>query len=87
MKLKSTLLLALGVLVLMPATGCNLFRKSKKPKENPNIAADVETNFRERWMDRRVAELTAQGVETAAAHEQATIEFREKFPHLVKKVK
>ncbi|HYD83474.1 MAG TPA: hypothetical protein VEA63_05465, partial [Opitutus sp.] len=79
---KSSLLLCLCAVVLASAPGCNVFRKSKKPKANPNIAAEVETNFRERWMERRVAELTAQGTDPAAAREQAAIDFREKFPHL-----
>jgi hypothetical protein len=82
MNLKSSLLLCLCAAVLASAPGCNLFRKSKKPKANPNIAVEVETGFRERWVERRVAELTAQGVDPATAREQADVDFREKFPHL-----
>lgn len=82
MKLKSTILLCLAVLVLGAASGCNLFRKSKKPKQNPAIAAELETSYRQRWLDRRAAELATQGVEAAAAREQAEKEFHEKFPYL-----
>lgn len=82
MNLKSTLLLLLSALVLASAPGCNFFRKSKKPKPNPNIAADVETGFQERWMERRVGELTAGGADAVSAREQAAAEFRQTFPHL-----
>lgn len=82
MNLKSTLLLLLSALVLASAPGCNFFRKSKKPKPNPNIAADVETGFQERWMERRVGELTAGGMDAPTAREQAAAEFRQTFPHL-----
>lgn len=82
MMFKSTTLVCLAVLVLGSASGCNLFRKSKKPKQNPAIAAELETDFRQRWIDRRAAELKSQGVETPAAGEQAMKEFSEKFPYI-----
>lgn len=82
MMFKSTTLICLAALVLGSASGCNLFRKSKKPKQNPAIAAELETDFRQRWIDRRAAELTAQGLEAPAAGQQATKEFSEKFPYI-----
>jgi hypothetical protein len=82
MMLKSTLLVCLAALVLGSASGCNLFRKSKKPKQNPAIAAELETDFRQRWIDRRTAELGAQGVENPVAGQQAAKEFSEKFPYI-----
>lgn len=81
MKLKSSLVLGLAAFVLVGGSGCHFFRKSKKPKD-PAIAADVETNFRQRWVERRTAELTAQGTEALAARQQAEAEFHEKFPYL-----
>lgn len=82
MKLKSLLISCLAALILGSASGCNFFRKSKRPKPNPHIAAEVETGFRQRWVDRRATELTTAGTDAAAAQEQAAAEFREKFPHL-----
>jgi hypothetical protein len=82
MKVKPTVLLCLSAAVLASVSGCNLFRKSKKPKENPAIASDTEANFRERWMERRVPELTAQGADAATARQQAEKEFAEKFPYI-----
>jgi hypothetical protein len=61
MNLKSTLLLLFSAVVLASAPGCHFFHRSKKPKPNPNIAEDVETNFKARWMEKRVGELTAAG--------------------------
>jgi len=82
MKLKPSIVLALAALVLCSAGGCNLFRKSKKPKDNPAIAADVEAQFRQRWIDKRVAELTGQGKDATAARRQAEDEFREHYSYL-----
>ena len=82
MKLKSSLPIFLLTLLVVFSTGCNLFRKNKKPKENPNIAAQVEADFRERWVDRRVEELGATGGDAATAHAQALNEFQERYPYI-----
>ena len=82
MKLKSSLSIFLLTLLVVFSTGCNLFRKNKKPKENPNIAAQVETDFRERWVDRRVEELGGTGVDAATARAQALNEFQERYPYI-----
>lgn len=82
MKLKSSLLLCFAAAVFVGGSGCQLFRKSKKPKENPAIAGSVEADFRRRWLERRTAELTAQGTEEAAARTQAESDFREKYPYI-----
>lgn len=84
MKLKSSLLLCLAPLILATSTGCNLFRKNKKPKENPAIASEVEALFRERWVDQRVPELTATGMDAAAARSQAEADFYERYPYVKK---
>lgn len=82
MKLKQLLvLLCLAALATPAITGCHLFRKSKKPKD-PAIAADVETDFRQRWVDHRTAELVAQKVDPTAARQQAETEFHERFTYL-----
>jgi hypothetical protein len=59
--------------------GCTLFRKSNRPKESPAISSEVEETFRRRWIEKRVAELAAQGVASPAAEAQADNEFRERF--------
>lgn len=82
MKLKSSLLIFVLTLLVVFSTGCNLFRRNKKPKENPNIAAQVEADFRERWADRRVEELGATGVDAATARAQALNEFQERYPYI-----
>jgi len=52
-------------------TGCLFSKKSKEPKENSAIAGSVEENFKVRWIDKRAAELTAQGKSADAARTQA----------------
>ncbi len=64
---------------LLASTGCSLFRKSDRPKESSAISSEVEAAFRQRWMEKRVAELTAQGVAAEAARPQADREFRERY--------
>lgn len=74
-----TLLLALAAL---GTGGCSAFsKKPAQPKENPSIAGQTEDSLRQRWIDRRAAELTAQGSAADTARTQAEREFREKFPY------
>lgn len=82
MKLKPTLLLFLVVSFAVAGSGCSFFKKSKKPKQSTELASETEGDFRQRWMDKRVAELTAAGTDATAAHTQAESEFREKFPYI-----
>lgn len=82
MKLKQLVFLVCVSALTVPAvTGCHLFRKSKKPKD-PAIAADVEADFRQRWVDHRTAELVAQKVDPTVARQQAETEFHERFTYL-----
>ena len=74
------LLLTGLVAALFLASGCGMFsKKSGRAKESSGIASDVEETFRRRWMDKRVAELTAQGATPDAARTQADTEFRERY--------
>jgi hypothetical protein len=59
--------------------GCSLLRKNPKPKANPAIAADTDENFRQRFVERRAADLVAQGVGADAARAQAAEEFKARF--------
>jgi hypothetical protein len=68
---------------LLPwVSGCSLFRKSSKPKESSALSSEVEATFRQRWVDRRVAELNAQGIKGDAARTQAMAEFQEKYAYM-----
>lgn len=69
---------ALAVLAVT-ASGCSLFRKSPKARESTAISSEVEATFRQRWMEKRLAELKAQGVAEAAAQTQATQEFEARY--------
>jgi hypothetical protein len=82
MKLKQSLFLGLTLLVLSFSTGCHMFGKSKVRKEDPAIASGVEADFKHRWMDHRIAELTATGLDATAARQQAETEFRDKYAYL-----
>jgi hypothetical protein len=82
MKLKHLSFLVLSAGVLLGSTGCHLFGKSKKPKANAAIAASVDADFRQRWVERRVIELTGQGKDAVTARSTAEAEFREKYAYL-----
>ena len=74
------LLLSLLAVAVLSSTGCNLFhRKAKKPKESSAIATEVQKEFHQRWIAKRITELNAQGITGAAAQQQAEGEFRERF--------
>ncbi len=75
---KRLLLSFLAVAVLL-STGCLFSKKSRKPKESSAIATEVELEFRQRWMAKRLGELQTQGITGTAAQQQADQEFREKF--------
>jgi hypothetical protein len=80
MTLKSLLLVPLASLVLVSASGCHLFGKPKKPKSN--IASEVESSFRQRWIEHRTAELTTKDTDAVTARRQAETEFQEKYQYL-----
>ena len=66
----------------LAAGGCSLLsRKPAEPKENPSLAGQTEDVLRRRWIERRSAELAAQGVAADAARTQAAAEFPAKFPY------
>jgi hypothetical protein len=59
------------VLALALATGCSLFHKKEKKLVTPALppAAEIQADFRDRWVDRRTHELLAAG--TAKTEEEA----------------
>jgi hypothetical protein len=64
---------------LIFSTGCVFSRKKDTARESSAISSDVEAIFRQRWIDKRIAELAAQGTAAAAARTQAEQEFRERY--------
>ena len=73
------LLLTAGLATLLLTSGCFFSKKTNRPKESSAISADVEESFRRRWVEKRTAELTAQGSGGEAARTKAEAEFRERF--------
>ncbi|MDO8543680.1 MAG: hypothetical protein Q7S40_24835 [Opitutaceae bacterium] len=73
------LILSALATAMVLTTGCNMFRKSKKPKESSAISSEIEENFRRRWVEKRAGELAGQGVAADAARSQAESEFRERY--------
>ena len=76
---KPSLLTVVLLAVLASSTGCSFFKKSNRPKASSAISSEVEATFRQRWVDKRVGELTAQGVAADAARQQASREFHERY--------
>lgn len=72
------LLVAL-VLVATLGAGCSMLRKSSTPKESSALAAETDQILMQRWVEKRTAELVAQGQAEPAAKTQAVTEFRERY--------
>lgn len=66
--------LSVGVLL---SSGCIFSKKPRKEQESATPASQTEKVFRERWIARRTAELSAQGVTTP--QQQAEQEFQQKY--------
>lgn len=77
--MKSLLLTGLALIAVNLFSGCIFSKKSAKPKENPAMAAELEESFKVRWVEKRSAELVAQGQTPEAARTAATEEFRVKY--------
>jgi hypothetical protein len=73
------LLLSSLCLAALLASGCVFSKKTAGPKENPSIPGSVEENLRVRWIEKRAAELVAQGKTAEVARTQADTEFRERY--------
>jgi hypothetical protein len=81
MKRPSTLAAATFLLVL--GAGC-LFPKnfaSKKDKPSPYLSTELETQFEQRWEEKRANDLIVQGMNPAAAKAQAHQEFQQKYSY------
>ena len=81
--MKQTLSLLLCLLSLAGfAAGCSSAKKGAKPKVQPGLAAETEESFRQRWVEKRGAELVAAGLRADIARQQALDEFQERFGYL-----
>ncbi len=74
-------LFILAAALAVAGTACHS-TKTKVSKESPNVAIEVEAGFKQRWIDKRVAELTAAGTDATAAHAQAEKDFRATYGYL-----
>jgi hypothetical protein len=74
-------LFILATALAVMGTACHII-KPKAPKEDPNVAIQVEAGFRQRWIDKRVAELTAAGTDATAARQQAAKDFSVTYSYL-----
>ena len=75
------------LLTLALASGCIMFpTKTKKAtaQKEPPPAAEIESEFRNRWIDRRIHELMGSGTAKTEAEARATAaaEFIKQFPYI-----
>lgn len=63
------------------SSGCLFSKKNRKPKENPAVVAETEEAFRQRFVDKRSAELVERGVAADVARNQAMEEFRVRYSY------
>lgn len=70
-------LIFLLLLPLALLAGCK--HNPKKPKDNPAIASEIEEGFKQRWVEKRAADLMALGLRPDLSRQQAIDEFRERF--------
>jgi hypothetical protein len=67
------------VLTFAFSAGCLHSKKKSQPKPTSAIAAEMEQNLRQRFIDRRAGELAAQGVAADVAQARAADEFKTRY--------
>ena len=72
-------LICLTVCCLGALTGCMFSKKSAKKRSEATTVADMEQDFRQRWIEKRTAELTSPTVNAETARAQATAEFKTRY--------
>mgnify|MGYP001549146339 CR=1 FL=1 len=75
------LLLPVLALAAVFLGGCLHSKKNSSPKDS-TITGEVETDFRQRWIDKRAAELVSQGKAESVARTQAATEFHDQYEYL-----
>jgi hypothetical protein len=74
-------LLALSALAF--CGGCLFPKNFSKQKKEKHVSADMEKEFQQRWMEKRVGDLTAQGLAPGAAQAQAAAEYQAKYSYAI----
>jgi hypothetical protein len=74
-------LLALSALAL--CGGCLFPKNFSKEKTDRHVSASMEKEFQQRWMEKRVGDLTAQGLTPDAARTQAAAEYQVKYSYAI----
>jgi len=72
---------AVAVSVLALCGGCLFPKNFSKEKKNPHVSGDMEKEFQQRWIEKRVGDLTAQGMSPETAHAQAVAEYDAKYSY------
>lgn len=70
--------LTLLILAAVLSSGC-LHLKKSAPKSDAGLTREMETDFKARWVEKRSAELVAQGQSASAARTAAEAEFNERY--------
>ncbi len=68
----------------MLVAGCTIFHHKKAAPPEPPPSAGIETEFRDRWVDRRMHELMTANpaLSEADARTAAAAEFAKQYPYL-----
>jgi hypothetical protein len=61
--------------------GCLFPKNFSKAKPDKHVSATMEVEFQQRWMEKRVGDLTAQGMNPDAARAQAMAEYNAKYSY------
>ena len=72
------LLLPLLILTAALSSGCFHLKKSAS-KPDAGLTREMEADFKTRWVEKRAAELVAQGRPAPAARTSAEAEFNERY--------
>ncbi len=72
----------LTLILLLGAAGCHGFMHRHKHETMNAPSADVAHEFRQRWIAKRVSDLTAGGMSAPAAQTQAEDEYAKKYTYL-----
>jgi hypothetical protein len=82
--MKSPVPAALVIVVVLVA-GCTIFHHKRATAPEPPPAVGIETEFRDRWVDRRVHELMTANpaLPEAEARTAAAAEFAKQYPYLL----
>jgi hypothetical protein len=70
-----------AVSVLAVCGGCLFPKNFSKAKKDKHVSAEMETEFQQRWLEKRVGDLTSQGMAPDAAHAQALAEYKAKYSY------